>query len=159
MAAITIAEVSKIFHGNVEAVKSVSIDIEDGEFIVLVGPSGCGKSTLLRMVAGLETMSKGTVTIGSRVINDVDPAERGIAVVFQNYALYPHMTVYDNLAYALRNRKTAEGRDRCPRRRSRPHAGDRALSFPQAPRALRRPAPARRHGPRHRAQASGHPLR
>ncbi|WP_110877861.1 sn-glycerol-3-phosphate import ATP-binding protein UgpC [Ensifer sp. AP48] len=106
MAAITIAEVSKIYHGNVEAVKSVSIDIEDGEFIVLVGPSGCGKSTLLRMVAGLETISKGTVTIGSRVINDVDPAERDIAMVFQNYALYPHMTVYDNLAYGLKNRKT-----------------------------------------------------
>ncbi len=106
MAAITIAEVSKIYHGNVEAVKSVSIDIEDGEFIVLVGPSGCGKSTLLRMVAGLETISKGTVTIGSRVINDVDPAERDIAMVFQNYALYPHMTVYENLAYGLKNRKT-----------------------------------------------------
>ncbi|WP_457586773.1 sn-glycerol-3-phosphate import ATP-binding protein UgpC [Ensifer canadensis] len=106
MAAITIAEVSKIYTGNVEAVKSVSIDIEDGEFIVLVGPSGCGKSTLLRMVAGLEGISKGTVKIGSRVINEVDPAERDIAMVFQNYALYPHMTVYQNLAYGLKNRKT-----------------------------------------------------
>ncbi|MGH6809801.1 MAG: ATP-binding cassette domain-containing protein, partial [Ensifer adhaerens] len=106
MAAITIAEVSKIYTGNVEAVKSVSIDIEDGEFIVLVGPSGCGKSTLLRMVAGLESISKGTVKIGSRVINEVDPAERDIAMVFQNYALYPHMTVYRNLAYGLKNRKT-----------------------------------------------------
>lgn len=106
MAAITIAEVSKIYTGNVEAVKSVSIDIEDGEFIVLVGPSGCGKSTLLRMVAGLENISKGTVKIGPRVINDVDPAERDIAMVFQNYALYPHMTVYQNLAYGLKNRKT-----------------------------------------------------
>ncbi|ASY59025.1 MULTISPECIES: sn-glycerol-3-phosphate import ATP-binding protein UgpC [Sinorhizobium] len=106
MAAIDIAEVSKIYSGNVEAVKSVSIDIADGEFIVLVGPSGCGKSTLLRMVAGLETISKGSVTIGTRLVNDVDPAERDIAMVFQNYALYPHMTVYQNLAYGLRNRKT-----------------------------------------------------
>ncbi|MDK1491602.1 sn-glycerol-3-phosphate import ATP-binding protein UgpC [Sinorhizobium sp. 7-81] len=106
MAAIDIAEVSKIYAGGVEAVKSVSIDIADGEFIVLVGPSGCGKSTLLRMVAGLETISKGTVKIGTRIINDVDPAERDIAMVFQNYALYPHMTVYENLAYGLKNRKT-----------------------------------------------------
>ncbi|OAP41319.1 glycerol-3-phosphate transporter ATP-binding subunit [Sinorhizobium glycinis] len=106
MAAIYIAEVSKIYTGGVEAVKSVSIDIADGEFIVLVGPSGCGKSTLLRMVAGLETISRGTVTIGPRVVNTVDPAERDVAMVFQNYALYPHMTVYENLAYGLRNRKT-----------------------------------------------------
>ncbi|ACP27402.1 ABC transporter related sn-glycerol-3-phosphate import ATP-binding protein UgpC [Sinorhizobium fredii NGR234] len=106
MAAIDIVDVSKIYSGNIEAVKSVSIDIADGEFIVLVGPSGCGKSTLLRMVAGLETISKGTVTIGTRLINDVEPAERDIAMVFQNYALYPHMTVFDNLAYGLRNRKT-----------------------------------------------------
>jgi sn-glycerol 3-phosphate transport system ATP-binding protein len=106
MAAIDIAEVSKIYTGGVEAIKSVSIDIEDGEFIALVGPSGCGKSTLLRMVAGLETISNGTVKIGARIVNDVDPAERDIAMVFQNYALYPHMTVYENLAYGLKNRKT-----------------------------------------------------
>jgi sn-glycerol 3-phosphate transport system ATP-binding protein len=87
-------------------VKSVSIDIKDGEFIVLVGPSGCGKSTLLRMVAGLEEISKGDVKIGNRVVNKIDPAERDIAMVFQNYALYPHMSVYENLAYGLRNRKT-----------------------------------------------------
>ncbi|MDQ0318642.1 sn-glycerol 3-phosphate transport system ATP-binding protein [Pararhizobium capsulatum DSM 1112] len=106
MAAINITNVSKIYAGGVEAVKSVSIDIVDGEFIVLVGPSGCGKSTLLRMVAGLETISKGTVEIGDRIINDVEPAERDIAMVFQNYALYPHMTVYNNLAYGLKNRGT-----------------------------------------------------
>ncbi|OBZ96911.1 glycerol-3-phosphate transporter ATP-binding subunit [Pararhizobium polonicum] len=106
MAAINITNVSKIYAGGVEAVKSVSIDIDDGEFIVLVGPSGCGKSTLLRMVAGLEAISKGTVEIGDRVINDVEPAERDIAMVFQNYALYPHMTVYNNLAYGLKNRGT-----------------------------------------------------
>jgi sn-glycerol 3-phosphate transport system ATP-binding protein len=106
MASIGIRDVSKIYTGGVKAVNSVSIDIEDGEFIVLVGPSGCGKSTLLRMVAGLEEISEGKVTIGTRTINDVDPADRDIAMVFQNYALYPHMTVYDNLAYGLKNRKT-----------------------------------------------------
>jgi sn-glycerol 3-phosphate transport system ATP-binding protein len=106
MATIEINWVSKIYTGNIRAVKSVDIDIRDGEFIVLVGPSGCGKSTLLRMVAGLEDISEGEVKIGARVVNKVDPAERDIAMVFQNYALYPHMSVYDNLAYGLRNRKT-----------------------------------------------------
>ncbi len=109
MSAINITNVSKIYAGGVEAVKSVSIDIADGEFIVLVGPSGCGKSTLLRMVAGLETISRGTVEIADRIVNDVEPAERDIAMVFQNYALYPHMTVYDNLAYGLKNRGTPRG--------------------------------------------------
>lgn len=106
MAAISIAKVSKLYAGGVRAVNSVSIDIADGEFIVLVGPSGCGKSTLLRMVAGLETISEGEVSIGERVVNRMEPAERDIAMVFQNYALYPHMTVYQNLAYGLKNRGT-----------------------------------------------------
>ncbi|MDI7864584.1 sn-glycerol-3-phosphate import ATP-binding protein UgpC [Rhizobiaceae bacterium n13] len=106
MATIEINQVSKIYAGNVHAVKSVDIDIKDGEFIVLVGPSGCGKSTLLRMVAGLEEISEGEVKIGARVVNKLDPAERDIAMVFQNYALYPHMSVYENLAYGLKNRKT-----------------------------------------------------
>lgn len=106
MASILIDQVSKIYDGGVHAVKGIDIAIEDGEFIVLVGPSGCGKSTLLRMVAGLEAISEGTVSIGGRVVNNVEPAERDIAMVFQNYALYPHMSVYDNLAYGLRNRKT-----------------------------------------------------
>ncbi len=106
MAAISIAGVSKIYSGGMKAVNSVSIDIADGEFIVLVGPSGCGKSTLLRMVAGLEAISAGEVSIGERVVNRMEPAERDIAMVFQNYALYPHMTVYQNLAYGLKNRGT-----------------------------------------------------
>lgn len=106
MAAITIDKVSKIYTGGVKAVNSVSIDIADGEFIVLVGPSGCGKSTLLRMVAGLETISEGDVSIGGKVVNGMEPAERDIAMVFQNYALYPHMSVYQNLAYGLKNRGT-----------------------------------------------------
>ncbi|AOF91085.1 sn-glycerol-3-phosphate import ATP-binding protein UgpC [Sinorhizobium sp. RAC02] len=106
MASIGIKDVSKIYNGGVTAVSAVNIDIADGEFIVLVGPSGCGKSTLLRMIAGLETISEGSVTIGDRVVNAVDPADRDIAMVFQNYALYPHMSVYENLAYGLKNRRT-----------------------------------------------------
>lgn len=106
MAQVKIERVSKIYAGGTKAVNSVDIDIKDGEFIVLVGPSGCGKSTLLRMVAGLETISEGQVSIGGRVVNEVEPADRDIAMVFQNYALYPHMSVYDNMAYGLRNRKT-----------------------------------------------------
>ncbi|NRG16449.1 sn-glycerol-3-phosphate import ATP-binding protein UgpC [Rhizobiales bacterium] len=108
MAIITLDKVRKVYAGGVEAVKGVSIDIADGEFIVLVGPSGCGKSTLLRMVAGLEEISDGEIRIGERVVNRVEPADRDIAMVFQNYALYPHMSVYDNLAYGLRNRGTAK---------------------------------------------------
>ncbi|MBA5777010.1 sn-glycerol-3-phosphate import ATP-binding protein UgpC [Stappia sp. F7233] len=109
MATILLDQVRKVYAGNVEAVKGVSIDIADGEFIVLVGPSGCGKSTLLRMIAGLEEISGGEIHIGDRVVNNVEPADRDIAMVFQNYALYPHMSVYDNLAYGLRNRGVAKG--------------------------------------------------
>ncbi|GAA0780657.1 sn-glycerol-3-phosphate import ATP-binding protein UgpC [Roseibium denhamense] len=108
MATITLDTVRKVYAGNVEAVKGVSIDIADGEFIVLVGPSGCGKSTLLRMVAGLEDITTGEVKIGDRLVNNVDPADRDIAMVFQNYALYPHMSVYNNLAYGLKNRGMAK---------------------------------------------------
>jgi sn-glycerol 3-phosphate transport system ATP-binding protein len=103
MAQVTLTNVKKVYFGGVEAVKGVSFDIPDGGFCVLVGPSGCGKSTLLRMVAGLETISSGEVSIGNRVVNQIGPAERDIAMVFQNYALYPHMSVYDNMAYGLRN--------------------------------------------------------
>jgi sn-glycerol 3-phosphate transport system ATP-binding protein len=106
MASIDVESVGKVYTGGVRAVSDVRINIADGEFIVLVGPSGCGKSTLLRMIAGLETISEGEVKIGSRVVNNIEPADRDIAMVFQNYALYPHMSVYDNLAYGLRNRKT-----------------------------------------------------
>ncbi len=106
MASVTLQDVRKVYAGGVEAVKGVSLAIPDGSFTVLLGPSGCGKSTLLRMIAGLETITSGTVSIGGKVVNEVEPAERDIAMVFQNYALYPHMSVYDNMAYGLRNRGT-----------------------------------------------------
>ena len=93
-------------YGNVEILKDVNLDIKSGEFIVFVGPSGCGKSTLLRCISGLETISSGTLEIDGRVVNDVAPSKRGIAMVFQSYALYPHMTVYDNMAYALKLQNT-----------------------------------------------------
>jgi sn-glycerol 3-phosphate transport system ATP-binding protein len=104
MAAVTLEEVRKVYPGGVEAVKGVSLAIPDGSFTVLLGPSGCGKSTLLRMIAGLETVSAGTISIAERRVNEIEPADRDIAMVFQNYALYPHMSVYDNMAYGLRNR-------------------------------------------------------
>lgn len=104
MASITMDNLGKIYAGNVRAVTGIDLDIADGEMIVLVGPSGCGKSTLLRMVAGLEAITEGTLKIGDRVVNQLEPANRDIAMVFQNYALYPHMTVFNNLAYGLKNR-------------------------------------------------------
>jgi sn-glycerol 3-phosphate transport system ATP-binding protein len=106
MAAITLEKVGKTYAGGVQAVHAIDLEVADGEFLVLVGPSGCGKSTLLRMVAGLETITSGTVRIGERVVNEVEPADRDIAMVFQNYALYPHMSVRQNLAYGLKNRGT-----------------------------------------------------
>jgi multiple sugar transport system ATP-binding protein len=106
MPSVELNQVSKLYARGQRAVDRVSLAIEDGEFLVLVGPSGCGKSTVLRMIAGLEEVSEGEVRIGGRVVNDVAPKDRDIAMVFQNYALYPHMTVYDNMAFGLRRRKT-----------------------------------------------------
>ncbi|MDR0253784.1 MAG: sn-glycerol-3-phosphate ABC transporter ATP-binding protein UgpC, partial [Brucellaceae bacterium] len=106
MARISLDNVKKVYGGNVETIKGISLEIADGELVVLVGPSGCGKSTLLRMIAGLESITSGTVSIAERVVNELEPAERDIAMVFQNYALYPHMTVRQNLAYGLKNRNT-----------------------------------------------------
>src|SRR3954465_10285158 len=107
MAGVTLAGVRKIYHegGEQVAVHDVTLDVKDGEFVVLVGPSGCGKSTTLRMIAGLESISAGTVKIGDRIVNDVPPKSRDIAMVFQNYALYPHMSVYKNMAFGLKLRK------------------------------------------------------
>ena len=105
MATVNLRNVTKVFQGNVVAVKDFSLSVVDEEFIVLVGPSGCGKSTTLRMVAGLEEATAGEIRIGERVVNDVPPKNRDIAMVFQNYALYPHKTVYENMAFGLRLRK------------------------------------------------------
>ncbi|GGI30648.1 sn-glycerol-3-phosphate import ATP-binding protein UgpC [Bradyrhizobium guangdongense] len=108
MANVTLRNVRKTYTGGFEAIKGVNVDVADGQFCVLVGPSGCGKSTLLRMVAGLETVTGGEIDIGGRVVNEIEPADRDIAMVFQNYALYPHMSVFNNMAYGLRNRGMAE---------------------------------------------------
>ena len=105
MAEVSLKDVSKVYPDGVEAVRNVSLDVGDGEFLVLVGPSGCGKSTTLRMIAGLEEVTQGQITIGDRVVNDVPPKDRDIAMVFQNYALYPHMTVYKNMAFGLKLRR------------------------------------------------------
>jgi len=106
MAEIVLDGVTKVFDDGYEAVKDLNLDIADGEFMILVGPSGCGKSTALRMIAGLEEISDGTIEIGDRVVNDVPPKDRDIAMVFQSYALYPHMTVRQNLEFGLKIRKT-----------------------------------------------------
>jgi multiple sugar transport system ATP-binding protein len=106
VAQIVLDQVDKVYPGGTKGVDGLSLDISDGEFMVLVGPSGCGKSTALRSIAGLEEITSGTITIGSRVVNDLPPKDRDIAMVFQNYALYPHMTVEQNLAFGLEQRKT-----------------------------------------------------
>ena len=108
MASVKLTNVKKIYDNNVVAVHDFNLDIKDKEFVVFVGPSGCGKSTTLRMVAGLEEISEGTVEIDGQVVNDLQPKDRNIAMVFQNYALYPHMTVYDNIAFSLRLQKMPE---------------------------------------------------
>ena len=105
MAQVSLRRLVKEYEGGVQAVKGIDLDIEDEEFVVLVGPSGCGKSTTLRMIAGLEEITGGDITIGGDVVNDIPPRDRDIAMVFQNYALYPHMSVYDNMAFGLKMRK------------------------------------------------------
>ncbi|MDY4128209.1 sn-glycerol-3-phosphate ABC transporter ATP-binding protein UgpC [Peptostreptococcus porci] len=105
MAKVQLKDICKSYDNGFNAVKNVNIDIEDKEFIVLVGPSGCGKSTTLRMIAGLESITSGELSIDGKIVNDVEPKDRDIAMVFQNYALYPHMTVYDNMSFALKLRK------------------------------------------------------
>lgn len=105
MAKVTLSNITKTYPNGTQAVQPATFEIKDGEFVVLVGPSGCGKSTLLRMIAGLEDITSGELFIGDRLVNDMDPAHRDIAMVFQNYALYPHMNVRKNIGYGLKNRK------------------------------------------------------
>ena len=105
MAEIILKNLTKIYSGDVPAVKDINLKINDGEFIVFLGPSGCGKSTTLRMIAGLETISDGEILIDNKIVNDVDSAKRDLAIVFQNYALYPHMSIMGNLSFGLKLRK------------------------------------------------------
>src|ERR1700688_528553 len=109
MAEIEFQDVTKRYGDGYEAVKHLSLDVPDGELLVLVGPSGCGKTTALRMVAGLEEVTSGTISIDGRPVNDVEPRHRDIAMVFQSYALYPHLSVYDNIAFSLKYRKINKG--------------------------------------------------
>ena len=159
MAQVSIRKVVKEYDGGVQAVKGIDLEIADQEFVVLVGPSGCGKSTTLRMIAGLEEITGGEIWIGGDVVNDVPPRDRDIAMVFQNYALYPHMSVFDNMAFGLKLRKLPK--DEIKRRvdeAARILDIERAAR-PQAEGAVGRPAAARRDGPRHRAQPEGVPVR
>ena len=105
MSSLSLRGIQKVYPNGFEAVKDFNLEIEDKEFIIFVGPSGCGKSTTLRMIAGLEEISGGELYIDDKLVNDVEPKDRDIAMVFQNYALYPHMTVYDNMAFGLKLRK------------------------------------------------------
>ena len=158
MATVTLRNLYKSY-GDVEVIKGVDLDIQDREFVVFVGPSGCGKSTLLRMIAGLEEITSGDLSIDGERVNDVPPAERGLAMVFQSYALYPHMSVADNMAFSLRLAGVGKARALPEGPRGGPRPAARAAARAQAARALRRPAPARRDRPRDRAQPQGLPVR
>ncbi len=151
MAEVNLRKVIKRYD-DVEAVRGIDLDIADHEFVVLVGPSGCGKSTTLRMIAGLEDITDGDIMIGGDVVNDVPPKDRDIAMVFQNYALYPHMTVAENMSFGLRLKRYPKAEIKSADRRSRPHAGYRRIDQSQAEAAVGWPAPARGDGPRHRPQ-------
>ena len=147
MATLSLKGVKKIYDGGVTAVHDFNLEIADKEFIVLVGPSGCGKSTTLRMIAGLEEISEGELYIGDKLMNDVEPKDRDIAMVFQSYALYPHMTVYDNMAFALKLRKMPK--DEIDRRvREAAAILDITQYLDRKPKALS-------GGQRHRPRASG----
>ena len=157
MAQIILDHVEKIYPGGVKAIDDLSLDVKDGEFMVLVGPSGCGKSTALRSIAGLEEITAGTISIGDRVVNDLPPKDRDIAMVFQNYALYPHMTVDQNLAFGLQLRKTPKAEIQRRVDEAAKMLGLEPLPQAQAGRAVRRAAAAGRDGPRHRPRAAGLP--
>ena len=112
MASLSLQNISKIYPNGYSAVKDFNLEIEDKDFIIFVGPSGCGKSTTLRMIAGLEDISKGTLKIDDKVVNDVEAEDRDIAMVFQSYALYPHLSVYDNMAFGLKLKKSSKRSNR-----------------------------------------------
>jgi multiple sugar transport system ATP-binding protein len=138
MARVIFENVTKLYGGNAApAVNDLNMEVMDREFLVLVGPSGCGKSTAMRMVAGLEEISDGRIIIGDRVVNDLPPKDRDVAMVFQSYALYPHMTVYDNLAYPLKLRKVPK-----PERDQRVREAARSSTSSSSSTASRRRSPA-----------------
>ena len=158
MATLSFRKVKKTYAGNVPVIHGIDMDVKDGEFIVIVGPSGCGKSTLMRMVAGLESVTSGEILIDDQVVNHLEPAERDIAMVFQNYALYPHMTVFENMAYGLKIRKFSKEEIK-----KRVDAAAQILELghllDRRPRALSGGQRQRGHGPRHRARTQGLPVR
>ena len=158
MATVTYAKATRIYPGTERpAVDQLDLEIGDGEFLVLVGPSGCGKSTSLRMLAGLEDVDDGAIYIDDRDVTHLPPKARDIAMVFQNYALYPHMTVYENMAFALKLRKTPKSEiDRRVKEAAALLAAG-GVPQPQAEGALRWSAPACRDGPRDRPRAAGLP--
>ena len=158
MASIELSRINKAF-GETAVLQDVDLQVEDGAFLVLVGPSGCGKSTLLRVLAGLEEVDSGDIIIGEKRVNELPPAKRGIAMVFQSYALYPHMTVRQNMAFGLRLGGAGQGGDRRGGRQGRGVARHRASARPAPEDAVRRPAPARRDRPRDRARAGRLPVR
>jgi multiple sugar transport system ATP-binding protein len=157
LAGIRFEDVTKVYDDGTRAVSGLDLDVAEGEFVVLVGPSGCGKTTALRMVAGLEDVSEGVITIDDRVVNHVPARDPDIAMVFQSYALYPQLSVYDNIAFGLRLHKLKKDEiDRRVQDAARV-LGLEQLAEAQATRALRRPAAARRDGPRDRPPAAGVP--
>ena len=155
MAQVHVTRVTKIFDGTEPAVNDLTLEVADGEFVVLVGPSGCGKSTLLRLVAGLEEVTAGEVRIGERDVTDLPPKDRDIAMVFQNYALYPHMTVEQNIGFGLRLRKESKSDTSQAGRRGSQAVGTRQAARPQARPVVWRRASTRRHGTRDGARTYG----
>ena len=153
MAGVRIRGLHKRF-GGFHAVRGIDLDIADGDFTVLVGPSGCGKSTLLRTIAGLEDVSEGEIFIGDEIVNDMRPRDRDVAMVFQDYALYPHMTVEKNIGFGLRARKMAKSDIDDRVNRASAMLGIAPIAWPVPAPALGRPTTARRHWPRHCARAA-----
>ena len=158
MASVEVRSVVKRF-GGVEVLHGIDATIDDRSFVVLLGPSGCGKSTLLRMIAGLEEISAGEIAIGGRVVNDVPPKQRDVAMVFQNYALYPHMKVFDNMAFSLKLAKVERATIDAKVRRAADILGLTRVSRPLSAPALGRPAPAGGDGAGDRARSPGLPVR